>query len=162
MRNASLFGTEFFRAIATWRNHLRTLTPYLQISSPRITQTNGEPLDYFSTIQLQFWTKQLRTLSSSGLWVVSRSNVDQKWDSALKNALRARRVSSEYFKILVSEETVELCQWESETWKFGFIKQVDKGRVTTVKDLESWGCCYENRTKFHVSPCMSSALLLFT
>ena len=41
-------------------------------------------------------------------------------------------------KFLVSKETVVLCLWESETWKFGFIKQFDKGRITTMKDLESW------------------------
>ena len=26
----------------------------------------------------------------------------------------------------------------SNTWKFGFIKGVDEGRITTVKELESW------------------------
>ena len=31
-----------------------------------------------------------------------------------------------------------LCWWESATWKFGFIKQVDKGWITTVENLESW------------------------
>jgi len=36
------------------------------------------------------------------------------------------------------KETVVLRCWESETWKLGFIKRVDKGRITTVKDLESW------------------------
>ena len=37
----------------------------------------------------------------------------------------------------VSKETVVLFRRESETWKFGFIKRVEKGRITTVKDLES-------------------------
>ena len=41
-------------------------------------------------------------------------------------------------KFLNSKETVVQRRWESETWKFGFIKRVDKGRITTVKDLESW------------------------
>ena len=27
---------------------------------------------------------------------------------------------------------------ESSSQKFGFIKRVDKGEITTVKDLESW------------------------
>ena len=30
-----------------------------------------------------------------------------------------------------------LRRWEGERRKFGFIKRVDKGRITTVKDLES-------------------------
>ena len=41
-------------------------------------------------------------------------------------------------KFLVSKHTVVLCRRESETWKFVFTKRVDKGRITTVKDLESW------------------------
>ena len=40
-------------------------------------------------------------------------------------------------KFLVSKETVVLRRWESETGKFGFINHVDKGRITTVNDLES-------------------------
>ena len=39
-------------------------------------------------------------------------------------------------QILISKETVVLRQWERGTWKIGFIKRVDKGRITTVKDLE--------------------------
>ena len=39
--------------------------------------------------------------------------------------------------ILFSKETVAQCRWESETWKFGFTKRIEKGRITTVKDLES-------------------------
>jgi len=41
----------------------------------------------------------------------------------------------------VSKETVVLHQWESEKWKFGFIRWVDKGRNyhMTMKDLKSWG-----------------------
>ena len=31
-----------------------------------------------------------------------------------------------------------LCWSESETWKVGFIKGVDKSRIYTLKDLESW------------------------
>ena len=42
------------------------------------------------------------------------------------------------YTFLVSEETVQLPRWESETWKFGFIIWVYKGWVTTVKDLENW------------------------
>ena len=38
---------------------------------------------------------------------------------------------------LVFKETVWQRRWESET-KFGFIKRVDKGWITTVKDLENW------------------------
>ena len=39
-------------------------------------------------------------------------------------------------KILVSKETVVLRRWEIET-EIYFVKRVDKGRITTVKDLES-------------------------
>ena len=41
-------------------------------------------------------------------------------------------------KFLVSKETVVLRRWEGSKQKFGFIKGVDKGEITTVKDLESW------------------------
>ena len=41
-------------------------------------------------------------------------------------------------KFIVSEETVVLRRRESETWTFGFSKQVaDNDRITSVKDLES-------------------------
>ena len=40
--------------------------------------------------------------------------------------------------ILVSKETVVLHRWERWKQKFGFIKRVDKGWITIVKDLESW------------------------
>ena len=40
-------------------------------------------------------------------------------------------------KFLVSKETVVLRRWEISEQKFGFIKRVDKGEITTVKDLES-------------------------
>ena len=41
-------------------------------------------------------------------------------------------------EFLASKETVVLCQWERSKQKYGFIKRVDKGLITTVKDLESW------------------------
>ena len=41
-------------------------------------------------------------------------------------------------EFLVSKETVVLRQWERSKQKFGFIKRVDKGWITTVTDLESW------------------------
>ena len=41
-------------------------------------------------------------------------------------------------EFLVSKETVVLRRWERSKQKFGFIKRVDKGWITTVKDLESW------------------------
>ena len=40
-------------------------------------------------------------------------------------------------KFLVSKETVVLRRWERSKQNFGFIKRVDKGDITTVKDLES-------------------------
>ena len=41
-------------------------------------------------------------------------------------------------KFLVSKETVVLRRWERSKQKFGFIKRVDKGEITTLKDLETW------------------------
>ena len=41
-------------------------------------------------------------------------------------------------KILFSKQNVLLRRCESEAWKFGFIKGVDKDRITTMKDFESW------------------------
>ena len=42
-------------------------------------------------------------------------------------------------EFLVSKEAVVLRQWERSKQKlFGFIKRVDKGWITTMKDLESW------------------------
>ena len=38
-------------------------------------------------------------------------------------------------KFLVSKETVVLRRWERSKQKFGFIKRVDKGEITTVKDF---------------------------
>ena len=42
------------------------------------------------------------------------------------------------YEFLISKETVVLRRWERSKQKFGFIKQVDKGWITTVKNLESW------------------------
>ena len=47
------------------------------------------------------------------------------------------KLSSKICQFLDSKETVVLCRWEKSKQKFGFIKQVDKGEFTTVKDLES-------------------------
>jgi len=41
------------------------------------------------------------------------------------------------FEFQVSKETAVLRRWEGSKQKFGFIKRVDKGCITTVKDLES-------------------------
>ena len=63
------------------------------------------------------------------------------WRFAL-NALPCCRLQWNYVrttfnKFLVSKETVVLRRWERSKQKFGFIKRVDKGEITTVKDLES-------------------------
>ena len=67
-------------------------------------------------------------------------------------------------EFLVSKETVLLRRWERSKQKFGFIKRVDKGWITTVNDLERWrferepfvranrgivGCCGLNQKIFH-------------
>ena len=53
---------------------------------------------------------------------------------AVRNRQTDRYVDN---KFLVSKETVVLRRWESKTGKFCFIKRVDKGRISTVNDLES-------------------------
>ena len=53
------------------------------------------------------------------------------------HTLLMQRNPSLYHKFLVSKETVVLRRWERSKQKFGFIKRVDKGEITTVKDLES-------------------------
>ena len=40
-------------------------------------------------------------------------------------------------KFIVSKETVGLRWWESEARKFGFMKGIDKGPISTLKELES-------------------------
>ena len=55
----------------------------------------------------------------------------------LKNISKPVGSSRIVKKFLVSKETVLLHRWESETGNFGFIKLVDKGRITTMNDLES-------------------------
>ena len=52
--------------------------------------------------------------------------------------LESGRQFSKESKILVSKKSVVLSRWDSETWKFGFMKRADKGRITIVKDLETW------------------------
>ena len=47
------------------------------------------------------------------------------------------KVVETHNKFLVSKKTVVLRRWERSKQKFGFIKRVDKGEITTVKDLES-------------------------
>ena len=51
---------------------------------------------------------------------------------SLKRAHASMKINS-----LVTKETVVLRRWERSKQKFGFIKGVDKGEITTVKDLES-------------------------
>ena len=52
--------------------------------------------------------------------------------------LRSQNKLFLHYEFLVSKETVVLRRWERSKQKFGFIKRVDKGWITTVKDLESW------------------------
>ena len=65
--------------------------------------------------------------------------VPEKKVSALRGETCKKKngVTAEY-GFLVSKETVVLRRWERSQQKFGFIKRVVKGWITTVKDLESW------------------------
>ena len=56
----------------------------------------------------------------------------------MKLKTRIVKVTKISNKFLVSKETVVLRRWERSKQKFGFIKRVDKGEITTVKDFESW------------------------
>ena len=60
----------------------------------------------------------------------------RKWKYRCKYKLNYDKLGANEF--LVSKETVVLRRWERSKQKFGFIKRVDKGWITTVKDLESW------------------------
>ena len=62
---------------------------------------------------------------------------DLKGDQSFLSFVNVRCKSYIFTKFLVSKETVVLRRWERSKQKFGFIKQVDKGEITTVKDLES-------------------------
>ena len=68
-------------------------------------------------------------VTASAIQLTMQSSVSQ-WD-LLVELLKIN-------KFLVSKETVVLRRWERSKQKFGFIKWVDKGEITTVKDLESW------------------------
>ena len=57
--------------------------------------------------------------------------------SVIKLNRRCRLSTLFLNKFLVSKETVVLRRWEISKQKFGYIKRVDKGEITTVKDLES-------------------------
>ena len=51
---------------------------------------------------------------------------------------KKKKPETVFIEFLVSKETVVLRRWERSKEKFGFIKQFDKGWITSVKDLESW------------------------
>ena len=67
----------------------------------------------------------------STMWRHKSSNLHKPKSSIT----RQTRIINEF---LVSKETVVLRRWERSKQKLGFIKRVDKGWITTVKDLESW------------------------
>ena len=52
----------------------------------------------------------------------------------LRSLLHQNKAKSELNGFLVSKETVVLRRWERSKQKFRFIKRVDKGWITTVKD----------------------------
>ena len=69
---------------------------------------------------------------------------EQRETSRVKNNSCLLRTYANYCRqlthFLVSKEIGAASVVMSEIWKFGFIIRVDKGRITTVKDLESWRC----------------------
>ena len=68
------------------------------------------------------------------IWVLRKANIKIQETRHLMSAWQLVRS----FGFLVSKETVVLRRWERSKQEFGFIKRVDKGWITTVKDLESW------------------------
>ena len=59
------------------------------------------------------------------------------FSASLGNTISTSNEVLSSFEFLVSKEAVVLRRWETSKQKFGFIKRVDKGEITTVKDLES-------------------------
>ena len=106
-------------------SHLFVILPYLNSNhtfSFKITEMVKLPLT---------WMKEWQT-RLLGLWK-SKSLCTSFNKSFLQN-----NKSNNRHGFLVSKETVVLCRWErSKQNFFGFIKRVDKGWITTVKDLES-------------------------
>ena len=49
----------------------------------------------------------------------------------------AQHTSLVIYHVQLTYPTVELLQWDSETGKFGFIKLIDRGLITTMKGLEN-------------------------
>ena len=52
-------------------------------------------------------------------------------------SLNKKSQAKQMDNLRVSKDTVVLPRWEMETWKGGFIKRVDTGPSTTMKDLET-------------------------
>ena len=73
-------------------------------------------------------------LDATGRGINRRIRRRQQWSSF---GGVSEKCTQKVNKFLVSKETVVLRRWERSKQKFGFIKRVDKGEITTVKDLES-------------------------
>ena len=72
------------------------------------------------------------------MWKRKRAQKTQYRTSELGANLKVSYVSRTLYGFLVSKKTVVLRRWERSKQKFGFMKRVDKGWITTVKDLGSW------------------------
>lgn len=96
-------------------------------------------------VYLRLWRSQRFTY----IIVLIKHSILNKWKVSSKRTVVSYWYGSETLKFgmkkvhkfLVSTEIVVLWPWDSETWKFGVIKQVDERQITSVKELES--CCFE-------------------
>ena len=94
----------------------------------------------------EFWEQSNSTRSlwhteliSRECWLFSNSKAGKSWEALLDSHSATGWVDlSDVHGFLVSNETVVLRRWGRSKQKFGSIKRVDKGWITTVKDLESF------------------------
>ena len=84
--------------------------------------------------------KTFHWLSHHGISAISITQLVDYCKSCILIGYATRGLLLIVNNILVSKETVVLRRWEIET-EIDFIKRVDKGRITTVKDLESLMAC---------------------
>ena len=83
-------------------------------------------------IATNVWIRQVTTIQGNRQYIWSLWKL---FETFFAHILRS--FFSLVNKFLVSKESVVLPQWESETWKLGSIRRVDKGRITAVDNLKS-------------------------
>ena len=127
-----------FRSFDQWK--VSTLNDVVIVGdSLTITTFDKMELDEFweqSNSTRRLWHTEL---ISRECWLFSNSEAGKSWEALLDSHSATGWVDlSDVHGFLVSNETVVLRRWGRSKQKFGSIKRVDKGWITTVKDLESF------------------------